>query len=549
MKNSLSYQTFLLAFAKSLDVFTLTVLGMILSRVLSMEDYGTYRQVWLLYFSFIPLFTLGITTSINFFVPRFEPERQKTFIFQSYISLFILGLLFAIFLYFGAVFFGAKFNNPALAQVIKIFALVPLLTMPTSYYHNLYICLKKAVIAAGILTCATLARFSVICLTIYVAPSLENIFKMLLVYYVLEFISLSFLIFRPFFSVPLKLGHQNLLEQMRFTVPIGLSSLVGTFNKQIDKLVISGYFSAREFAIYANGATELPIARVLNAAVMSVLMPELVVLYRKGKLKQLLELWHRSICKVSLIILPIMVFLFIFSRECLLLLYSQKYLESNGIFQIYLLTLPPRVTTFGSVLLAAGLSNVIMIYSVYTVFISVTLNILLIWLFGVWGAALATVLGIYFMVFIQLRKICDVLQCTYKQVYPWSLTLKIFLVSVAAGLLPWLCKPFFSNWIISFMVNGIVFSLLYLFLAVKTNLISAGEVRGIKRKVGKKLGRLPGGETLLYALIYVWLAFIVIVFASVHFILIVRMRLLALPVVQKIKEKVRMRLACLRRPR
>ncbi len=547
MKNSLSYQAFLLTFAKMLDVFTLTVLGMILSRVLSMEDYGTYRQVWLLYFSFIPLFTLGITTSINFFVPRFEPERQKTFIFQSYISLFILGLLFAIFLYFGAVFFGAKFNNPALTQVIKIFSLVPLLTMPTSYYHNLYICIKKAVFAAGILTCATLARFSVICLTIYLAPSLENIFKSLLVYYVLEFVFLSFLIFRPFFSVPLKLGHQNLLEQIRFTVPIGLSSLVGTFNRQIDKLVISGYFTAREFAIYANGATELPIARVLNAAVMSVLMPELVVLYRKGKLKQLLELWHRSIYKVSLIILPIMVFLFIFSKECLLFLYSQKYLESNGIFQIYLLTLPPRVTTFGSVLLAAGLSKVIMVYSIYTVIISVTLNILLIWLFGVWGAALATVLGIYFMVFIQLYKICDVLQCTFKQVYPWSLTLKIFLVSVAAGLLPWLFKPFFSNWIVSFIVNGIVFSLLFMFLAVRMNLISAGEVQAIKNKARKKLGWLLGSEVLLYSIIYIWLAFIVGSFILVNFILTVRMRVLALPVVQKLIEKVRLRLACLRR--
>lgn len=490
MKNSLTYQTFLLTMAKSIDIFTLLVLGMILSRVLPLEEYGTYRQVWLLYNTFIPLFTLGISTSVNFFIPKFEPEQQKTFIFQTYTGLFVLGLLFAVFLYFGAGYFSVKFNNPALGQAIKIFSLVPLLTMPTSYYHNLYICLKKAVFAAGILTSATLARFAAVGLAIYIEPTLDNIFRGLLFYYFFEFFALSFMIFRPYFSISLNLRRQNIMEQLRFTVPIGLSGLIGTFNRQIDKLVISGYFTAREFAIYANGATEIPIARVLNAAVMSVLMPELVTLYRGKEFGRLMELWHRSIRKVSLVILPMMVFLFICSSEFLLFLYSDKYLDSNGIFRIYLLALPTRVTTFGSVLLAAGLSRVIMVYSVYTVVISLVLNVVMIRLFGVWGAALAAVLGIYFMVFIQMNKICDVVKCSFKEVYPWRLTLKILLVSLAAGLIPWVIRPFFTSWFISLAVNGVVYSLIFAWLAVKTNLLLPGEVEQIKAKVRSVLGCL-----------------------------------------------------------
>ena len=136
-----------------------------------------------------------------------------------------------------------------------------------------------------------------------------------MIYYVLEFIVLSLLIYRPFRTVPLDLKKQNILEQLKFTVPIGLSSVVGAFSRQIDKLIISGYFTSREYAIYANGAMELPLARILNAAVMSVLMPELVVLYNQGEYQKMLALWHRSIRKVSLIILLVMVFLFIFARS------------------------------------------------------------------------------------------------------------------------------------------------------------------------------------------------------------------------------------------
>ncbi|HHU87121.1 MAG TPA: oligosaccharide flippase family protein [Peptococcaceae bacterium] len=494
MKNSLSYQAFLLTAAKAADAFTLLVLGMILARVLTLEDYGTYRQVWLLYYTLIPLFTLGIATSVNYFVPRFEPGQQKTFIFQTYSGLFILGFLFAVFLYTGADFFGSRFNNPALGQVIKIFSLVPLLTMPTSYYHNLYICLKKAVVAAGILTSATLVRFGVIAVSISIQPSLKNIFTALLIYYVLEFIVLSLLIYRPFRTVPLDLKKQNILEQLKFTVPIGLSSVVGAFSRQIDKLIISGYFTSREYAIYANGAMELPLARILNAAVMSVLMPELVVLYNRGEYQKMLALWHRSIRKVSLIILPVMVFLFIFAREFLVLLYSEKYLESAGIFQIYLLTLPIRVTTFGSVLLAAGLSRVIMYYSVYTVIISVVLNIVMIRLWGVWGAALATVTAIYFMTFLQLGKICSVINCSFKDVYPWKVTMHILAVSLAAGLVPLVGRAIIDNWFISLVVNSIVYLLIFAGLAAGTKLLSAGEIEQIKKKVRSRLGclRKPG---------------------------------------------------------
>jgi O-antigen/teichoic acid export membrane protein len=484
MKNNLSNQAFLLTAAKALDVAGLTVLGMIFSRVLTVEDYGTYRQVWLLYYTLIPLFTLGISTSVNYFVPRLSTDQQKTFIFQTYFGLFVLGLIFAILLYAGAGYYSIRFNNPALDPVIKIFALIPLLTMPTSYYHNLYICLKMAVKAAVILSVSTILRFSVIAATVYINPSLEYIFKAFLLYYIGEFIVLTLLIFRPFRQTSLQLKHQNLLEQLKFTVPIGMSSMIGTINRQIDKIIISGHFTVREFAIYSNGSTELPIARILNSAVMSVIMPELVRLYSQGEYKKLLQLWHRSIRKVSLIILPVMVFLFVFAKEFLLLLYSEKYLDSAGIFQIYLFTLPNRVTTFGSVLLAAGLSKVIMYYNVYTVFIAVILNILLIKVMGIWGAAIGTILSIYFITFIQLRKICTVVNCSFKEVYPWRVTVNILLVSLVAVIIPCLIRPLVPNYLVSLGLNGAIYLLIFICAAVRTRLLTDIEIEQIKKKVG-----------------------------------------------------------------
>ena len=108
------------------------------------------------------------------------------------------------------------------------------------------------------------------------------------------------------------------------------------------------------YAIYANGAVEIPLIHILTGSAMAVLMPEFVRVLQQGESLRVIHLWHKSIKHLGLIFLPSMVFLYAFSDQVISILFSAKYLASVPVFRVYLFTLPVRVTIFSSLLLALG---------------------------------------------------------------------------------------------------------------------------------------------------------------------------------------------------
>ncbi|MDZ7682583.1 MAG: hypothetical protein U5J63_12950 [Fodinibius sp.] len=80
-------------------------------------------------------------------------------------------------------------------------------------------------------------------------------------------------------------------EQVNFSVPLGMSSMVNKMNKYVDKFVVSILLPAAVFAEYQIGAQEVPIIRVIPFAVGSVLISRYVNLELESKKEELLELW------------------------------------------------------------------------------------------------------------------------------------------------------------------------------------------------------------------------------------------------------------------
>jgi len=50
---------------------------MVLSRLLSPADYGSYRQVWLVFFTLAPILELGVPPSVSFFGPQLAREALR----------------------------------------------------------------------------------------------------------------------------------------------------------------------------------------------------------------------------------------------------------------------------------------------------------------------------------------------------------------------------------------------------------------------------------------------------------------------------------------
>src|SRR3989344_7982481 len=117
--------------------------------------------------------------------------------------------------------------------------------------------------------------------------------------------------------------------------------------------------------------------------------------YSEGNLKRFVALWHASIRKLSLVVLPIFIVAMVFSHEIITILYSEKFATSVPYFRIYLLLLLIRVASYGIILQAIGKTKENLKGSIFFFILNGILNpVLVVWL-GLIGPAIATVISTF----------------------------------------------------------------------------------------------------------------------------------------------------------
>jgi O-antigen/teichoic acid export membrane protein len=427
----------------------------------------------------MPLFLLGLPLSVNYFIPQKSKSEQKAFNFQTYFLLVSSGFTFSLLLFISAPLISNLFNNPLLAEILRIFSCIPLLAVPAMYYQELLICLNRPRLIAILSSFLSLFQFSVIVIPVLLGLGLTTIFSVLIFFFICRLIIISYSIFKPFSGITINWQGSSIGNQLKYSIPIALSTIIGSLTLQIDKINIASFFSTTNFAIYANGAFQIPLIGIITGSVTAVLMPEFVRLYQKKDKKRLIAAWRSSIRKIALIIFPIMFFFLIFATEFITLLFSEEYEDSVVIFRIYLLALPVRITNFGMILLAIGLSSLIFRYAVCTLLLNLVLNYVFIQTIGFLGPAIATLFSIYLIAYLQLRKISVTFGLTIKDIFPWKILVHIAVLSGGIASLLFVIKFYISGdaGITSLLIGAILFSLLFFAGGLKTKLITNDDLK------------------------------------------------------------------------
>ncbi|MAR35016.1 MAG: hypothetical protein CL714_05765 [Chloroflexi bacterium] len=490
---SLSKKAFIISFGKVINRLSALFAIIYLSYSLSKDVYGTYRQVWLLFNMLVPMLSLGIPVSINYFLPLLDENQRKTFSIQTYFLLCFLGIIFSLLLFFGSNVFAILFNNPEIAILIKYFSIIPFLCLPTLFYQNLFVCLDNPILATKVSLFSSATYILAIILPIYLGYTVSEMIGFLTIHYLIQFIIFSFLMYRTFINIDFDYSFSLLKRQVYYAIPVGLTSVIGLVSINVDKIFISSFFSPEIFAEYANGAMELPFIGILTGSIMAVLMPEFVKLYNDKNINNLIKIWHSSIIKVAFIFFPMMCVLFIYSEEFMTLFFSSKYKSSAEIFKIYLLGLPCRITIFGIILLSLNLSTYVFKYSIYTFILNLIFNYILINQFGVVGPAISTIIVTYFIATLQLNRISKEFNCKFSAVFPWKKLIQLMFISILV-LLPLYAidlliikKIFIMNHILKELIiivaGSIIYSLIFLAICFWTKFLSKEDIYSFLKRL------------------------------------------------------------------
>lgn len=385
----------------------------VLSRIFDKHEYATYRQTLLAYAFLAPLLTLGLPKALFYFLPD-EQRRPRAVLAENLLPLLLMGAVFACFLLFGGQYLlAARFNNPELARTLMIIAPYPLFLLPTLAVPACLLARDRAGSVAIYLFLSRAAMVALVIAAVIIWPTPDAALWATTGGALLALAPALWLMYRscgdngelaPRFS--------GSWQQVKYSLPLGVAAMIGAFSMNLDKVIVSAMTDTQTFAIYVNGAMQIPLVGMVTGSIAAVILPEMASAFKAGRIRDSLEMWKRAGSKCALIIFPAMVFLFVMAEEVMTTLYSSAYIASATPFRIYLLMLPTSIVRFDSVYMAANKGNFILVRAVVMLVINGAVSIVLVSRYGYLGAAVATVSLVFLLALpynaIQIRRIMNV---------------------------------------------------------------------------------------------------------------------------------------------
>lgn len=417
------------------SLLTLLVL-MLLSRKLEISIYGEYQKMWLVYNTLLPFFLMGLPSSIGYLVPQISSTiERRNFFFQTILVLAGLGMVLAVLFYLGStgllpveVF---KLNR----QYLSSFFWIPVFSIPLLAVDLYYISIGKVKHAGAFNLISEFVNSLALLLPILLGRDISLSIQCFAVVAALKFAIVVLLVNGKASILTFRFNRALLKKQVAYSLPLAIASLASVLNLQVDKWFISQRFSQETFAIYFNGARELPFVGIISSSIMAVVVPDFVRLYSEGKYEQIISVWTSATKKATFLFIPLMCFLMLFSVSVVTFLFSAKYVQSAAFFSVYLFLLPLRVTIFGAVLSAAGKSRLILRASVQMLVLNFLLCYLLIDTLEIWAPMVSALVSTYYLALIQLYYSSRTLSVSIAQVFPWKYFFTVGLLSAISFLI------------------------------------------------------------------------------------------------------------------
>jgi len=495
MSQSRTFKAGFLASGQFLTTCVGLIIAAILARVLSIHDYATYRQTLLAYAFVAPLLILGLPNALYYFLPR-ENKRSRTLLVENLLLLSLMAGLFTLFLLFGGNRLLAwRFDNPDIARTLLILTPYPLFMLPASALGACLIARDRVKQVAVFNVLSRLFMLVVVITAVLVWRTPAAVIIATVVGAGIVLLPALKLMFASCKVGSLLPSTKGMWSQLKYAVPLGLAGILGAISLSLDKMIVSSMCSPEQFAVYVNGAIEIPLIGILTGSVIAVLIPDFVRLYKASEYQELRELWHRAMVRCLAILLPVMGFILVMAPEIMRVLFSAKYEKSAYPFRVYALMLPIRGTTFGAVLMATNRTNIVTLGSLLNLIANGILSVLFIYFMGPMGAAWATVLSVIGLALFYSNIIGRYLEFNEKNILPWKDIARLFVAIAPPALVILVISPMLpKSDILRLILTSVVFLSVLGICYHKLDIVRYSQVANI---IKDKLARFSNSSKFL----------------------------------------------------
>jgi len=472
MRQSLSKQAGLLTASRAFAQVLNALAGILVVRQLSQFDYGTYRQVILLFSTLVMLGDAAFSQSLFYFVPR-NRTTPHIFVGQA-----LLATLFASFLWAGALvgFSGPIaqfFGNPELVAHMVLLSLYLGLSLLSRILETSLITLERVGLLSG--NTAVFEAMKALAMVAVVWKG-GGVAALLWAMVIVTALRVFHLLHVTRESVRLAVGPE-FGSQFRYSMALWLPGLLNASGMYAHQYIVGHYFSPDAYAIYAVACFQIPLLGPLASSVLEVFLVRATSYWGRGQRAEVLQIWREGCRKALMLFVPATVLLAVLAVPLITLLFTRRYLASAPLFALIVLSMMFYGLLQDAIFRACSAMRAYSFFYFLRVVLGISLGLVGVKFFGLWGAAVSTLLTIIVVNIWQLVQVGRLLQVPFSGVLPWRDVGKIFLVSLLAALPAAACGLWIPWAWIALGAGSLLFGAVYVFAGLRSGLIRAEELR------------------------------------------------------------------------
>jgi O-antigen/teichoic acid export membrane protein len=490
---SLSTDTAVL-FAGRMAGFAVTfAVPLVLVRVFSTADFGLYRQLFLVSGTLAPMLALGFPASLFYFVPR-DPEARPTYVMQTLIVLLASGVLG------GGVLLALRspvalaLNNPEVELYlpwIAFFLVVFLVAMPL---ENLMVVSNQVRLASAAGFLSDLARGTLLIGAAVLTGSMHAVVLAMILWAGLRLAALLVHLTRLGIIPRRRPNFGRIGEQSRYALPFGAAVVVGTLAENLHQYLVSYLYGPLLFAVYSVSYLQIPVVGIAFDSSAELTLVRVTTLRTTGQLPEASRLIRDAISRLCLAFFPLYVWLIVASHDIILLLYTDRFEQSVGLFRIFLTMVPLTAVALDYVPRAFAATRFILWVNLARAALGAGLLLALVKPLGLVGAALAVVLTKAVTSGIVIAKVCRLLGAAPGELFPSRKLAVIAAASGVSGLGAWAAQQVWGDGLAGrLVISAACSSVLYALMIWQLGFLGASDKTWILGKALSWTGRSGKG--------------------------------------------------------
>lgn len=464
--------SFYLTLSKGIRTVVMMAVVMVMTRLVSMEVYGTYRQLITLSTIILAIAPLGIPVTVSYYYKNIDLRKRHVLISNTTVISLACGVISTMLFILFRSQIAHSMNILNINEYLVGFSMYIFILVASSYIENLFVCAEFA---------KKFSIYNIIYYLLFIMVLIGAIYRdgrlstILFVMAALEALRFALLLIWVWERLDIKfsLDLSFIREQFIYCIPLGLVGIMQVLNTHLDKLIISGYFTPAQFAIYSTGTMEIPIVSLVTVSLATAALPHMSKEYNTNHdMGKALQIWGKITITGAAIIFPVFFIVGFYNKAYVGFLFSEKYFSCIPIFLVRLLRLPLSCTIFGNMLIIMGKQKVTIYNMLISIGVNILFNMLLIPKLGMVGAALSGVIMHITVIFLQLYQISKYTKVKIRFLLPYLDLLKILCVSFMAVFPVYLLSNIIPmQYILKFFIFGVLAFLFSIFALGKMNLI------------------------------------------------------------------------------